>query len=101
MSDEIGLIGLGRMGRNLAANMMAHDIVVRTWDQSTDTLAEVQAVNPDLSFCGDIIELVKGLSPPRCVMLIVPDGDAVAKCVATLSEVLEKGDVIIDAGNSH
>ena len=101
MSDEIGLIGLGRMGRNLAANMMAHDIAVRAWDQSTDVLAELQAVNPDLLLCGDIAELVKGLSPPRCVMLMVPDGDAVEECLAALSDVLEKGDVIIDSGNSH
>jgi len=36
MSDEIGLIGAGRMGRHLAANMMARDIAVRAWDQSSD-----------------------------------------------------------------
>jgi len=101
MLDEIGLIGLGRMGRNLAANLMAHDIAVRAWDQSIDGLAELQAVNPDLLLCGDIAELVKALSPPRCVMLMVPDGDAVEECLAALSDVLEKGDVIIDSGNSH
>ena len=101
MSDEISLIGLGRMGRNLAANMMEHGIAVQAWDQSANVRTEVGTFLPDLPLSGDIEELTGSLSPPRCVMLMVPSGDAVEQCLTTLSGLLGRGDVIIDCGNSH
>ncbi len=101
MPNEIGLIGLGRMGRNLAANMAEHDIAVRGWDPSTGALAQACAANPNLLSCDTVAELVRALTPPRCVMLMVPDGYAVDQCLTELSGDLDKGDVVIDAGNSH
>lgn len=101
MSDEIGLIGLGRMGRNLAANMRDHGIVVRAWDHSVNVRTDVGGRLPDLPLSATIGELIEALSPPLCVMVMVPSGGAVEQCLTTLSGLLEKGDVIIEAGNSH
>jgi 6-phosphogluconate dehydrogenase len=101
MSDEIGLIGLGRMGRNLAANFIENGIKVHGWDSSADVRAEVKGVQSGLFSYDDMAGLVAALPPPRCVMVMVPDGDAVEECLAALSGLLEKGDVLIDSGNSH
>jgi 6-phosphogluconate dehydrogenase len=101
MSNEIGLIGLGRMGRNLAANMRERGIVVQAWDHSADVRTKVKAALPDLLLNATIEVLIEALSPPRCVMLVVPSGDAVEQTLTSLSGILREGDVIIEAGNSH
>lgn len=75
---EIDLIRLGRMGRNLAANMIARGIAVCAWDPSEGSRAQA-----------------------RAVMLAVPAGDAVEDCLVALSGLLAPGDVVIDSGNSH
>ncbi len=101
MSDGIGLIGLGRVGQNLAANMMGHDIAVQAWDHSSRVRDKVASLRPGLPVSAKIEDLIEALSPPRCVMVMVPSGDAVEQIMTTLSGLLGQGDVIIDAGNSH
>jgi len=97
----IGLIGLGRMGRNLAANMLERGIVVQAWDHSVHVRTEVGNRLPDLLLRDTIEELIEALSSPRCLMLVIPSGDAVEQSLTTLSGLLAPGDVIIEAGNSH
>ncbi|MEE2699406.1 MAG: NADP-dependent phosphogluconate dehydrogenase [Pseudomonadota bacterium] len=101
MVQEIGLIGLGRIGRNLAANLIKHGVSVQAWDKSSETCNEVRALLPNLNLNNDIQNLIRALHHPRCVMLVVPDGDAVDQCINKLSKLLEEGDIIIDSGNSH
>ena len=60
MVDEIGLIELGCMGRNIAANMVARNIVVRSWDHSAEALAADRVHSPDLAVCNGIADLVGG-----------------------------------------
>jgi 6-phosphogluconate dehydrogenase len=101
MPDAIGLIGLGRMGRNLAANMIEHDIAVQAWDRSSNVLNKVRTLLPGIPLSANIEELIEALPTPRCVMLMVPSGDAVEQCLMSLSGLLGQGDIIIDSGNSH
>jgi len=101
MPNEIGLIGLGRMGQNLAENMVEHDIAVQAWDHSSNVLNKVRTLLPGLPLSAKIEELIEALPTPRCVMLMVPSGDAVEQCLTSLSGLLGQGDIIIDSGNSH
>jgi len=101
MLSEIGLIGLGRMGRALAANMVGRGVAVRAWDSSKAARDTAGRGEQGIAICDDLAQLIKALAPPRAVMLAVPAGDAVEICLGALSGLLAAGDVIIDAGNSH
>ena len=87
---HIGLIGLGRMGSNMRTRLREHDIEVTGFDR-----------NPDVTDVPSIAELVKELPTPRIVWVMVPAGDITSSVIAELAEVLEKGDLIIDGGNSR
>ena len=95
---RIALIGLGRMGANMARRLIQgnHEIVVynRTPDKTNDLVKEgaVGAFSLD--------DVVKKLSAPRIVWLMLPAGPVVDKYVDTLKNLLSPGDVLIDGGNS-
>src|SRR5213593_4847403 len=95
---QIGMIGLGRMGANMARRLLngGHQCVV--FDRSPKTVAELtenKAVGS--SSLGD---LVKKLAKPRAVWLMVPAA-VVDKSIADLLPLLAKGDILIDGGNSY
>ena len=96
---QLGLIGLGRMGGNMARRLMAdgHDVVA--FDRSAGA---VQTLIADGAAGATSIEdLVQRLSVPRAVWVMVPAGDATEATVAALAEKLERGDSIIDGGNTY
>ena len=100
---EIGMVGLGVMGRSLALNMAEHGIEVVGYD--TDP-AKVQALQQEagahaVSGASSLKEFVGLLSVPRAVMLLVPAGAPVDSVIRDLLPHLEPGDLIIDGGNSH
>ena len=101
MSQEIGLIGLGRIGHNLALNMIEHNVSLRAWDHSTNTCNRVRTICPELQISNSIEELIDTLSSPRRIMLLLPSGDNSEQCIKKLSNILEQGDLIIDSGNAH
>ena len=95
----LGLIGLGRMGGNMARRLIAggHEVVV--WDRNADpvnALAGAGAVGAQ-----SVEDFAKRLRPPRAVWVMVPAGDPTEQTVMALSNVLERGDAIIDGGNSY
>jgi 6-phosphogluconate dehydrogenase len=102
MEYDIGMIGLGVMGQNLVLNMADHGFSVAGYDRDA---AKVDA----LSYPGpakvlgtkSIQEFVAALRRPRKVMLLVPAGPPVDTVIETLRPLLERGDLIIDAGNSY
>ncbi|MDD4077038.1 MAG: NAD(P)-binding domain-containing protein [Bacilli bacterium] len=96
---KIGLIGLGKMGFNLALNMRDNNHTVIAYNRSPAKTkrAEKQGIIGAYS----IQELIKKLNPPRSVWLMISAGPAVDEVIATLSPLLDKGDLIIDGGNSH
>jgi 6-phosphogluconate dehydrogenase len=95
---QLGMIGLGRMGANMVSRLLKGDHECVVFDRNPEvalTLAKQGAVAA-LS----LEDLASKLRPPRAVWLMVP-ASAVDAVVATLVPLLQKGDVIIDGGNSH
>jgi len=87
---RIGLVGLGRMGANMAERLRRHGHEVETYAR-TDPARTVASLE----------ELVSKLDPPRVVWLMVPAGDATEGAYETMLGVLEPGDVLVDGGNSN
>src|SRR5258705_1287849 len=96
---QIGLVGLGRMGGNMARRLASggHQVVV--WDRSADAVQTVARGGATGS--SSLADLVARLSPPRAVWLMVPAGDATEQTITDLAEHLQPGDTIIDGGNSY
>jgi 6-phosphogluconate dehydrogenase len=100
---DIGLIGLAVMGQNLILNMNDHGYVVvaynRTVSKVDDFLAK-EAKGTKVQGAHSIQELVAKLKKPRRIMLLVKAGQPVDDFIKELTPHLEKGDIIIDGGNS-
>ncbi len=100
---DIGLIGLAVMGQNLVLNMADHGFKVAVYNRSVQKVDDFIANEAkDKSIIGtkDIIELCDSLSSPRKIMLMVKAGEVVDSFIELLLPHLDKGDVIIDGGNS-
>ncbi|MCB0084707.1 MAG: NAD(P)-binding domain-containing protein [Caldilineaceae bacterium] len=100
---EIGMVGLGVMGRNLLLNMADHGYAVAGYDLDGDKVAELQAEagTRDIQGAKTVADFVALLRSPRVVMMLVPAGNAVDAVIHDLLPHLAAGDLIIDAGNSH
>jgi 6-phosphogluconate dehydrogenase len=101
---NIGLIGLAVMGENLVLNMESHGYSVAVFNRTTSKVKkfiEGRAKGKNIKGCFSIEELVQSLETPRKVMLLVKAGKAVDDFIDLLLPHLDKGDLIIDGGNSH
>jgi len=100
---EIGMIGLGVMGRNLLLNMADHGFAVAGYDRDADKVAALAAEgNGKLVTAEQTLgAFLNCLKPPRAIMLLVPAGAPVDAVIAELLPQLDAGDLIIDGGNSH
>jgi 6-phosphogluconate dehydrogenase len=87
---ELGMIGLGRMGGNMAERLRQAGHTVVGYDH-----------HPDVTDVSSLPELVERLKAPRAVWLMVPAGEATRATVDSLRDALEPGDVVVDGGNSH
>jgi len=99
MSMELGMIGLGRMGANMAERLLrgGHRVVGFARNADTRRLAADKGVVPAAS----LEALVDELKTPRAVWLMVPAGEPVDQTIAALLPQLAPGDVMIDGGNSN
>lgn len=100
---KLGMVGLGVMGRNLLLNMADHGFAVAGYDRDPDKVAAFmkEAGSHDVGGSAKIQEFVGILEKPRAVMMLVPAGAPVDSVISDLLPCLQKGDLIIDAGNSH
>jgi 6-phosphogluconate dehydrogenase len=101
---DIGLIGLGVMGRNFVLNMADHGFAVAVYNRTTEKTREFmeQEVGPRNIKAGyDLKEFVRHLKRPRALILLVAAGHPVDAVIRELVPLLEAGDLIIDGGNSH
>ncbi len=102
---DIGLIGLAVMGRNLALNMADHGHRVAVFNRTTalteEFLAGPARGRSEILAARSLEELVGRLARPRRVMLMVKAGRAVDEVIEALLPLLERGDLLIDGGNSH
>jgi 6-phosphogluconate dehydrogenase len=102
--SDIGLIGLAVMGENLVLNMESKGFGVTVYNrtiQKVDDFLAGRAKGKKIEGAHSIEELVKSLKRPRKIMIMVKAGGAVDEMINTLIPYLEKGDIIIDGGNTH
>lgn len=96
---ELGLIGLGKMGGNMAERLHRAGHKVVGFDFSVDAVKRLN----DAGSVGvsTLEELVKNLQAPRAIWIMVPAGDPVDQTIAKLKPLMQKGDIFIDGGNSN
>jgi 6-phosphogluconate dehydrogenase len=106
--SDIGIIGLGIMGQNLALNCAHKGFAVSVYNRRdageetvTDDFLLKRCQGKKISGQASIADFVGTLSRPRKIMLIVKAGSAVDEVIGQLIPYLEAGDIIIDCGNSH
>lgn len=101
---DIGLIGLAVMGQNLILNAADHGFTVVAYNRTTskvDHFLANEAKGKPIIGAHSIAELCANLKRPRRIILLVKAGSPVDDFIAQLLPHLEKGDIIIDGGNSH
>ena len=101
---EFGMIGLGVMGSNFLLNMADHGFGVVGFDldaAKTEAFEKSATEGTTVKGVGSLAEMTQLLSKPRKIMMLVPAGKPVDSVIESLLPLLEKGDIIIDGGNSH
>ncbi len=100
---DFGMIGLGTMGRNLLLNMGDHGVKGAGFDKdaSKGALLEQESTHKNLKGFSEVEPFVASLNKPRAIMMLVPAGKIVDDVIAELLPLLDKGDILIDGGNSH
>lgn len=88
---KLGMIGLGRMGGNMATSIRQAGHTVVGYDRSSESSRDVDSLEM----------LVRALDVPRAIWIMVPAGPATDSCITALAGMLEPGDLIIDGGNTH
>lgn len=104
MKADIGLIGLAVMGENLVLNMESKGFTVAVYNRSTekvDAFLSNRAKDKKIIGSHTLKQLVDALQSPRKVMMMVKAGKAVDDTIEALIPLLDKGDIIIDGGNSN
>ncbi|MBX3009179.1 MAG: decarboxylating NADP(+)-dependent phosphogluconate dehydrogenase [Melioribacteraceae bacterium] len=101
---DIGLVGLAVMGENLVLNMESHGFTVAVYNRTVakvDDFVNGRGKGKNIIGTHSIEDLVTNLKAPRKIMLMVKAGKAVDDFIDLLIPHLDKGDIIIDGGNSH
>ena len=96
---ELGIVGLGRMGANIARRLMREGHRCVVYDVNPAVVKELEGEGADGA--GSLKELASKMSAPRAVWVMVPAGEITAQTVAAVAEALDSGDAIIDGGNSY
>ena len=101
---DIGLVGLAVMGENLVLNMESKGFTVAVFNRTVskvDDFMNARGKGKNFIGCHSLEELSKNLAKPRKVMLMVKAGKPVDDFIELVLPHIEKGDIIIDGGNSH
>ena len=104
MKSDIGLIGLAVMGENLVLNMESKGFRVSVFNrtvQKVDNFVQGRGAGKNIYGAHSLEDLVSSLKSPRKVFLMVKAGAAVDSYIDQLIPLLDKGDIIIDGGNTH
>jgi len=102
MSETIGLVGIGVMGKNIALNFSDNDINVIIFNKSKNKINDLihEGSKKNISGFTDLDKFVKNIESPRKILLMVPSGEATNSVADELLELLDNGDILIDGGNS-
>ena len=96
---ELGMIGLGRMGGNMAQRLLAGGHRIVTYDPRREAIEAMEKLGGVGT--GSLADLVATLSAPRAVWVMVPAGDATETTITGIADLLSPGDTVIDGGNSN
>jgi len=96
---NIGIVGLGKMGYQLALNMRDNHIDIVAYNRSHGKVDKIQKEGVNVAYT--LEELISSLRPPRVIWLMVPSGDTVDDIITELMPLLDEGDLIVDGGNSN
>jgi 6-phosphogluconate dehydrogenase len=96
---QLGMIGLGRMGGNMARRLLQGGHQVVAHNRSPQPVQELEKLGATAAY--SLKELVEKLTPPRSVWVMVPAGKPTAEMVTALAALFTAGDTIIEGGNSH
>lgn len=97
---DFGLIGLGTMGKNLLMNIADQGCSVVGYDQDSNRVEALNNETTSASAFSQLDDFVSSLSHPRKIMLLVPAGQIVDSVIGQLLPLLEKGDILMDGGNT-
>jgi 6-phosphogluconate dehydrogenase len=97
IKGTFGIIGLGKMGRNLALQAIDKNYQIFGYDPNVGK----ELKNENIQWVDGIEELVNQLPSPRIIFIYIPAGDAVDKVLEQLVFLLKKDDIIVDGGNSY
>ena len=98
---QVGMIGLGRMGANMAMRLNEASHSVYAYDRDPDTRASLQISAKSINIVDSLEDLANSLQSPRVVIVMVPSGNPTEATIAALSDVLSNNDIIVDGGNSN
>jgi 6-phosphogluconate dehydrogenase len=96
---ELAMLGLGKMGANMALRLMRGGHTAHGYSRSEGTVHEAR--ERGIEATTSMEEVVGALSPPRIAWLMIPAGDPVEKTLAALTPLLDADDVVVDGGNSY
>jgi len=96
---ELGIIGLGRMGANMARRLLRDGHRVVAYNRTPARTREMEAEGVQGAY--SLAELTEQLAPPRPIWIMVPAGDPVEEMIERLLPLIEPGDILIDGGNSN
>ncbi len=96
---ELGIVGLGRMGANMARRLMRDGHKIVAYDVNPDAVSELAGEGAEGA--SSLEDMAAKLSAPRSVWVMVPAGEITEKTVDDVAAVLESGDAIVDGGNSY
>ncbi len=96
---ELGIVGLGRMGANMARRLIKDGHKIVAYDVNPDAIAALAAEGAEGA--SSLEDLAAKLSAPRSVWVMVPAGEITEKTVDAVAAVLDSGDAIVDGGNSY
>ncbi|MCP4449302.1 MAG: NADP-dependent phosphogluconate dehydrogenase [Myxococcales bacterium] len=102
-TNDIAIIGMGVMGANLARNFASRGLSVGIYNRTLSVADRVVAKHPEAKFdrAETLDALVAGLKKPRRIIAMISAGSAVDAVLDSLDPLLEEGDIVVDAGNSH
>jgi 6-phosphogluconate dehydrogenase len=103
MAAHFGMIGLGTMGSNLVLNVAEHGFEACGYDRDPAQQKRLmeEANGKPVSTAASLPEFINALQTPRVIMLLVPAGKIVDNVLNDLLPLVQKGDIILDGGNSH
>ncbi|MGN6557173.1 MAG: phosphogluconate dehydrogenase (NAD(+)-dependent, decarboxylating) [Solirubrobacterales bacterium] len=96
---QLGIVGLGRMGANMARRLMRDGHKIVAYDVNPDAVSQLEGEGADGA--SSLEEMASKLSAPRSVWIMVPAGEITEQTVDAVAAVLESGDAIVDGGNSY